>query len=116
MEEFGDYAEKIASQYLSINNSYAYLKHLEYGYGVITIHWEESARCCVIDGGTIDMPIQYLWEPDWKAKMIAEQEDIKAKNKAKAKKEADALKRKMAKDNRKRELAQLAKLKLKYEE
>ena len=117
MGEFNEYAEREAAKYLKIIcNSYAYITHLEYNYGVITIHWEESARSCVIDGGTIDMPIDYLWDREWETKLLAKIKQDEDEKKAEAQKQADIDKREKAKAKREREIAQLAKLKLKYEE
>lgn len=118
MVEFGDYAENIADQYLSlIENSRAYITRMEYAYGSVIIYWEISHHCCgITDSGSINMPIQYLWEPDWKEKLIAEQKEAEAKKKVEAAEKAAIEKRERAVAKRKRELEQLAKLKLKYEE
>lgn len=117
MSEYGEYAENIADKYLSIiGKPRARITHLEYTYGGVIIHWQESARCCIIDGGSLDMPIHYLWEWDWETKLIAKLKQDEDKRKAEAKKQADIEKREKAKAKRKREIAQLAKLKAKYEE
>lgn len=119
MVEFGDHAESIADRYLNIilfGKPRARIISMEYIYGSVILHWEESARSCVIDGGTIDMPIHYLWERDWEEKLIAKLKQDEDERKAEAKKQADIEKRERAVTKREREIAQLAKLKLKYEE
>ena len=86
--------------------------HLEFYRDTITIHWTESYWGQQDETGSIDMPVSYLWEWDWETKLTAKLKRAEAKRRH----EDKIAERKAAEAEQKRELEQLAKLKLKYEE
>ena len=112
-EEFEDYAESVADRYCSIlgmtNRS---TSHLKYSRDTITIYWNESYWGQQTETGSTDMPVSYLWEWGWEAKLTAKLKRAEAKQRH----EDKIQERKTAEAERERELEQLAKLKLKYEE
>ena len=113
MPDFQAYAESIAEDYLSFRgHDRAYITRMEFCGDSIDIYFEESyCSCCHPDSDSLPMPTSYLWDEDWRKQEQAYQfERLKEAQAKKAREEQARLEAKT-----KRELAQLAELKAKYE-
>lgn len=115
MPDFQEHAEEIAEKYLeALGHTRAYITRLNFdGGNSIEIEYEVSyCGCCPPDHETERMPIHFLW--DEKARET-EIDAIIEKRRIEKEREEQERKRRAEEAQRKTELAQLERLKAKYE-
>jgi hypothetical protein len=116
MKDFQEHANDIAEKYLmALGHTRSYLTNIDWdGDGTnIHINFEASyCSCCSPDQETEYMPISYLWDDDWQKNIPG----ILAERKADAERAKQQKKRDAEQARRTQDLAQLAKLKAKYED
>lgn len=112
MEEFNEYVEKIAKQYLDLNEiRYQYIENIDVSEYLIelTVQVARCSCCNELEGESF--PTNYLWDDDWQ--MQAKEKILQLKEQIEIQKQATEHKRKVDRENRERE--QYAKLRKKFE-
>ena len=106
MQEFTEHAENVIDIFLSVNNRWNRgIESIEYYSDELYVSYDASRCGCCRDTESITMPMEYLWEEDWKEKELARMENEKkekerlAKRKE-AKEEKDKKKAKEEKDKK----------------